>query len=134
MKEFIKSFIQNENDVNLNLKSVDFFNRSPESRKIWLTILDRYYDQNPISFEELISEVCPKYASRQTVRNIVKIAIEKNYLIKTQDKEDKRKFLFTPTDFLLKESDTWIHSLRRLVGLISLAFALTLSEVMLSEV
>ena len=51
MKKFIKSFIQNENDVNLNLKSVDFFNRSPESRKIWLTILDRYYDQNPISFE-----------------------------------------------------------------------------------
>jgi hypothetical protein len=85
------------------------FRKSPEGYYIYLLIINSHYTNDPICVEELINLVCPKFCSRQTVKNIISLAIDSNFLFKTIDERDKRRKLFAPTDETILEFENWIN-------------------------
>lgn len=85
------------------------FRKSPEGYYIYLLIINSHYTNDPICVEELINLVCPKFCSRQTVKNIISLAIDAKFLFKTIDERDKRRKLFAPTDETILEFENWIN-------------------------
>ena len=87
------------------------FMKSPEGQYIYLLIMNSHYNNNPICVETLINMVCPKFCSRQTVKNITTAAIESKYLNKIVDKQDRRRKLFVPTQETILEFENWIKKI-----------------------
>ena len=86
------------------------FMKSPEAQYIYLLIMNSHYNKDPICVETLINMVCPKFCSRQTVKNITTASIESNFLNKIVDKQDKRRKLFVPTEKTILEFENWIKN------------------------
>jgi hypothetical protein len=55
----------------------------------------------------LFNEVCPKFGSRNTVKQIVETAIIKNFFMKTENVIDRRSMNIRPTEFTSNEFITW---------------------------
>ena len=87
------------------------FMKSPEGEYIYLLIMNSHYNKDPICVETLINIVCPKFCSRQTVKNITTSAIESNFLNKIIDIHDKRRKLFVPTAATILQFENWIKNL-----------------------
>lgn len=137
MKDIVKRLIRQIKMSDKELECIKFFTATNEKKIVWLSILDRHYDQKPISVEELIEQVAPHFASRSTVKNIIEDAVYFGYVKKTQDRVDRRKFILSPTENLIQESTKWSEKFKEsfkiipsILAVLSLAEPfLTLSEI-----
>ena len=86
-------------------KTLRFFLSSQDRYLTYLYILQFYFDKKELSLEELINKICPKFASRETVKNILNQAIGNQFIEKKIHSQDKRKKSFVPTSITLKEYD-----------------------------
>ena len=87
--------------------SISFFKRNLVSELILYTILKKDKINQVCSFEELFNEICPKFGSRNMVKQIVAAAIIKNFFIKTENIIDKRSLNIRPTDLTINEFEIW---------------------------
>lgn len=101
----INEFIQCHNSFG----AMSTFRKSPGGYYIYLLIISSHYSKNPVCVEGLISLVCPKFCSRQTVKNITASAIEANFITKIIDDNDRRRKLFVPTESTILEFEQWIN-------------------------
>lgn len=105
----INHLITEFNNFHNSKGSQSFFRNSPESYYLYLLIMDSHYNKNPICVESLINLVCPKYCSRQTVKNIIASALDRLYITKSIDEKDHRRKLFAPTLETIEEFESWIN-------------------------
>ena len=87
--------------------SLSFFKRNLVSELILYTVLKKDKINQACSFEELFNEICPKFGSRNMVKQIVADAITKNFFIKTVNIIDKRSLNIRPTDLTRNEFAIW---------------------------
>ena len=98
------------NDLNQShsqFVSIKFFRRNLPSYWIWISILERYYNNNNDNIENTIKEIPSEHASRPTLFKIIDDAVKKKYLVKELDKDDKRKINLFPTSQTIKEFEEW---------------------------
>ena len=98
------------NDLNQShsqFVSIKFFRRNLPSYWIWISILERYYNNNNDNIENTIKEIPSEHASRPTLFKIIDDAVKENYLVKELDKNDKRKINLFPTSQTIKEFEEW---------------------------
>jgi DNA-binding MarR family transcriptional regulator len=110
MHNIIKHLINDFKESGSKYPNLKSFRASKPANLVWLTILDYYYENNPITVEQLISEIAPSFASRQTVKNILYDAIQRQYVIKQTHPKDKRKQILIPSQILLTETASWAKS------------------------
>ena len=89
--------------------ALSFLRKSPEAYYIFLLIMQSYYQNKSLCVENLINQVTPKFCSRQTVKNITNNAVELNFLFKINDKADRRRKLFIPTNITIDEFNDWMN-------------------------
>lgn len=104
LNKLIDEFFKNTSD---KASSLNYFRKSQESYLLWLIILNGHYDNNYVSIEVLINYVSPRFASRQTVKNLLNTAIESGFIIKIQNKKDRRKRFIRPSEKTLKDFEMW---------------------------
>ena len=98
------------NDLNQShsqFVSIKFFRRNLPYDWIWISILERYYNNNNDNIENTIREIPSEHASRPTLFKIIDDAVKKKYLVKELDKDDKRKINLFPTSQTIKEFEEW---------------------------
>jgi len=84
-----------------------FFKRNLVSELILYTVINKHLTSNTCGFEELFNEVCPKFGSRNTVKQIVETAIIRKFFIKTENINDKRSMNIRPTELISNEFIMW---------------------------
>ena len=84
-----------------------FFKRNLVSELILYTVIKNHKTSDNCGFEELFNEVCPKFGSRNTVKQIVETAIIKNFFMKTENAIDRRSMNIRPTELTSNEFITW---------------------------
>jgi hypothetical protein len=88
--------------------SIKFFRKNITSYWIWISILERYYNNNNNNnIENTIKGIPSEIASRPTLFKIIDDAVQKKYLVKELDKNDKRKINLFPTSQTIKEFEEW---------------------------
>ena len=105
------------NDLNQShsqFVSIKFFRRNLPSYWIWISILERYYNNNSDNIEKTIKEIPNEHASRPTLFKIIDSAVKKNYLVKEIDKNDKRKINLFPTSQTIKEFEEWAKVFKKI--------------------
>jgi hypothetical protein len=90
-----------------NYPSLIFFKRNLISELILYTVIKNHKTSDACGFEELFNEICPKYGSRNTVKQIVETAIIKKFFMKTENVIDKRSMNIRPTELTSNEFNTW---------------------------
>ena len=104
---FIKILRNDLNQSHSQFVSIKFFRRNLPSYWIWISILERYYNNNNDNIENIIKEIPSEHASRPTLFKIIDNAVKKNYLVKEIDKIDKRKINLLPASQTIKEFEEW---------------------------
>ena len=87
--------------------SLNFFMRNLASELILYTVINKHITSNTCGFEELFNEVCPKFGSRNTVKQIVETAIIRKFFMKTENINDKRSMNIRPTELISNEFFMW---------------------------
>ena len=105
--KLIKILRNDLNQSHSQFISIKFFRRNLPSYWIWISILERYYNNNNDNIENTIKEIPSEHASRPTLFKIIDNAVKKNYLVKEIDKIDKRKINLFPASQTIKEFEEW---------------------------
>ena len=94
---------------NKKYKTLAHFRRTPGGYLIMLKIFENYFNDKAIHVEELIRYVPISISSRLSLFSLIDIAVKENILIKTEDTEDHRKKLVTPSGIFIKEFRDWLE-------------------------
>ena len=94
---------------NKKYETVKFFRSEIVSVWIWFIIMKNYYDKknNTLNIEKILAQIPSQYASRPKLLKIMATAVEKKYLIKKTDSNDKRKNFLEPSELTIKEFEEW---------------------------
>lgn len=87
--------------------SLSYFRRNLTTEIILYTVIKNNELNNVCGFEELFNEICPRFGSRNTVKQIVETGIVKKFLIKKENITDKRILNIRPTDLTSNEFIMW---------------------------
>ena len=87
--------------------SIKFF-RSNDSYGyiVWLTIMNSYFEKEPISIEILVTRT-EKYASRKTILDFLNKGVESKFLNRIYSIKDKRKVFIEPAEITIQEYNQW---------------------------
>ena len=88
-------------------ETVKFFRKDIVSYWIWISVLEKHFDNNNNNIESIIQSIPGELGSRPTLFKIIDTAVAKKYFIKELDKEDKRKFNLIPSQKTIKEFEEW---------------------------
>ena len=94
---------------NEKYKTLAHFRRTPGGYLIMLKIFENYFNDKAIYVEELIRYVPISISSRLSLFSLIDSAVKENVLIKTEDTEDHRKKLVTPSGIFIKEFRDWLE-------------------------
>ena len=94
---------------NEKYKTLAHFRRTPGGYLIMLKIFENYFNDKAIHVEELIRYVPISISSRLSLFSLIDSAVKENVLIKTEDTEDHRKKLVTPSGIFIKEFRDWLE-------------------------
>ena len=112
--KLIKILRNDLNQSHSQFISIKFFRRNLPSYWIWISILERYYNNNNDNIENTIKEIPSEHASRPTLFKIIDDAVKKKYLVKELDKDDKRKINLFPTSQTIKEFEEWAKVFKKI--------------------
>ena len=82
-----------------------------------MLIADGTFNEYDISFEDICLKINPRVGSRTSIQNIIKVGIEKNYVIKNPSLKDNRKKVLLLSDlgkkcfeeFIEKDASVYIY-------------------------
>jgi len=113
--ELIKTLKKDLNQSKSKFVSIKFFRRNLSSYWVWICVLERYFNNNINNYiENIIKEIPSEHASRLTLFKIIDDAVQKRYLTKELNKNDKRKFNLLPTSQTINEFEEWAKVFKNL--------------------
>ena len=92
---------------NTKYPTIKFFRSELILIMIWFWILEKYYKNEICISENIIQEIPPEIASRPTIFKFLDVAINKGYILKNSDLDDKRKLSLKPSSQTIKEFENW---------------------------
>ena len=91
-----------------DFKTVKFFRKDIVSYWIWISVLEKHFNNNNNNnIESIIQNIPGELGSRPTIYKIIDNAVAKKYFTKELDKEDKRKFNLIPSQKTIEEFKEW---------------------------
>ena len=102
----LKSKISNETALN-------FFRRNNIGMSIYYIIMKSYYLKHECNLNYIFKNM--SIGSRQTIRNLINEAILSKFLIKFQNKLDKRKYDIKPSTLMIDEFENYIGDLKNII-------------------
>ena len=106
---FLKLDFENSNS---KYQSIKFFRSHIILIFIWFWTLEKMYNKNNLNIEQLIEDIPRGFGSRPTIFKFINSAIEKKYLLKISDPEDKRKYKLKLSQKSIEEFESWAQGFR----------------------
>ena len=107
-QRFINSFKIGISNNKFDLQTISYFRKDSVSLSIWISLLERHYNNNNNNnIENILKDLSNVAASRPKFFKIINNAISKSYLIKEANKNDKRKFNIYLSKQSIKEFEEW---------------------------
>lgn len=105
------SILANDFNEKKNLLSINKFRKGPIHYKLWLLILDNYFNKIDTTSESVMSHLS-KNASRKTI-SVILTDLEREQLV-TRNKSisDNRITLIQPTQRTIQEFNEWIQKFK----------------------
>ena len=97
--------------IKKNLLSINKFRKGPLHYKLWLLILDNYFNKINTTSESIMV-LLSKNASRKTISLILTELENEQLIIRTKSISDNRITLVEPTQKTVQEFNEWIHNLK----------------------
>ena len=93
--------------------ALNFFRRNNIGISIYYIIMKSYYLKHECNLNYIFKNM--SIGSRQTIRNLIKEAILSEFLIKFQNKLDKRKYDIKPSTLMIDEFENYIGDLKNII-------------------
>ena len=90
------------------LHSINKFRKGPLHYKLWLLILDNYFNKINTTSESIMV-LLSKNASRKTISLILNKLENEQLIIRKKSILDNRIILIEPTQLTIQEFNEWIH-------------------------
>ena len=94
------------------LLSINKFRKGPIHYKLWLLILDNYFNKINTTSESIMV-LLSKNASRKTISLILTELENEQLIIRTKSISDNRITLVEPTQKTVQEFNEWIHNFKK---------------------
>ena len=94
-----------------DLHSINKFRKGPLHYKLWLLILDNYFNKINTTSESVMSHLS-KSASRKTVSVILTELENEQLIIRKKSTSDNRVVLIEPTQRTVQEFNEWIQGFK----------------------
>ena len=92
---------------------LNFFRRNNIGISIYYIIMKSYYLKHECNLNYIFKNM--SIGSRQTIRNLINEAILSEFLIKFQNKLDKRKYDIKPSTLMIDEFENYIGDLKNII-------------------
>ena len=96
-----------------NETALNFFRRNNIGMSIYYIIMKSYYLKHECNINYIFKNM--SIGSRQTIRNLINEAILSKFLIKFQNKLDKRKYDIKPSTLMIDEFENYIGDLKNII-------------------
>ena len=96
-----------------NETALNFFRRNNIGMSIYYIIMKSYYLKHECNLNYIFKNM--SIGSRQTIRNLINEAILSEFLIKFQNKLDKRKYDIKPSTLMIDEFENYIGDLKNII-------------------
>ena len=93
--------------------ALNFFCRNNIGISIYYIIMKSYYLKHECNLNYIFKNM--SIGSRQTIRNLVNDAIQSKYLIKVQNKLDRRKYDIKPSTLMIDEFENYVGDLKNII-------------------
>ena len=105
------SILANDFDEKKSLRSINKFRKGPLHYKLWLLILDNYFNKIETLSESVMIHLS-KNASRKTISVILSELENEHLIIRKKSISDNRITLIEPTQRTIQEFNEWIKTLK----------------------
>ena len=105
------SVLANDFNEKKDLLSINKFRKGAIHYKLWLLILDNYFNKINTTSESIMV-LLSKNASRKTIILILTELENEQLIIRTKSISDNRITLVEPTQKTVQEFNEWIHNLK----------------------
>ena len=105
------SVLANDFDEKKNLLSINKFRKGPLHYKLWLLILDNYFNKIETLSESVMIHLS-KNASRKTISAVLTELEVEQLIIRNKSKSDNRITLIEPTQLTIQEFNEWIQTFK----------------------
>ena len=106
------SVLANDFNEKKNLLSINKFRKGAIHYKLWLLILDNYFNKINTTSESIMV-LLSKNASRKTISLILTELENEQLIIRTKSISDNRITLVEPTQKTVQEFNEWIHNFKK---------------------
>lgn len=105
------SILANDFEDKKDFPSINKFRKGPTYYKLWLYILDNYFNKIETTSEPLMMYLS-KNASRKTISTILSELESEKLIIRKKSLSDNRIVLIEPSQKTIQEFNQWIHLLK----------------------
>jgi len=105
------SVLAHDFDEKKNLLSINKFRKGPLYYKLWLLILDNYFNKIETTSESVMIHLS-KNASRKTISVVFTELEDEKLIIRKKSMSDNRVTLIEPTQRTVQEFNEWIQLLK----------------------
>ena len=102
------SILANDFNEKKGLPSINKFRKGPIHYKLWLLILDNYFNKISTTTESIMLHLS-KNVSRKTISVILTELENEQLIIRTKSILDNRIILIEPTQLTIQEFNEWIQ-------------------------
>ena len=105
------SVLANDFDEKKTLLSINKFRKGPLHYKLWLLILDNYFNKIETTSESVMIHLSNN-ASRKTISSVLTDLEDEKLVIRKKSMSDNRIILVEPTQQTVQEFNEWIHNFK----------------------
>ena len=105
------SVLANDFNEKKDLLSINKFRKGPLHYKLWLLILDNYFNKIETTSESVMIHLS-KNASRKTISTVLTELEDEKLVIRKKSMSDNRITLVEPTQKTVQEFNEWIHNFK----------------------
>lgn len=96
-----------------NETALNFFRRTNIGMAVYYIVMKSYYSTHECNLNYIFKNM--SIGSRQTIRNLINEAIQSKFLIKFQNKLDRRKYDIKPSTLMIAQFENYIGDLKNII-------------------
>ena len=106
--KYNNKFLDQYNNIDTNILN---FKVSGYGTLVLYNIMKGYYDNKPLTAEQIITGIDPKFGSRNAVLNLIKKSEKAGIISRVISKQDKREKVIIPSKSLIESHKKMLNSI-----------------------
>lgn len=106
--KYNNKFLDQYNNIDTNILN---FKVSGYGTLVLYNIMKGYYDNKPLTAEQIITGIDPKFGSRNAVLNLIKKSEKAGIINRVISKQDKREKVIIPSKSLIESHKKMLNSI-----------------------